>query len=506
MKHLSSTDQNNNDLTNVPTPVAAGDAANKGYVDSKGMFLNVKDFGAVGDGVNDDAFAISAALAGGNKRVYIPEGNYRVRSYLRVQSNTEIEMHPKAVILNDLTSTGNTVFLNGIYGDANYSSGYSGDGNITIRGGTIDCQPLSDRGFISQALAFAHTENVLIENVRFINNRQNHFVEINSGKHVRIRDCHFEDTVLTEAGTRESINIDYSFATGFPHFGGYDDTVCEDVIIEGCSFVNGDVSVGSHSVPTANSHKNIKMVNCYIEGMASAGISPQYWTESLVQGNTIRNSGARGIRAWGMFDSVITANTILNGCTSQAITVDSQGGRTSSRLIITENVIKSVSNVGIYLGSSIGITVAGNVVTSSVSRPILVDTNSVSTVIGPNTFTSPGSPMYVANSATPVGYSYTDANGWTVYDDGYKKTYYQSQTGNPPSINAGSGWNVPSLSLPVGVSSINDIFVSMIGAASFSEMRFAWGSNTQIGARIFNHHSSALDPTYYRVDWVLRDK
>lgn len=35
VKRLSNTDQNNNKLTNVPTPIDNGDAANKQYVDDK---------------------------------------------------------------------------------------------------------------------------------------------------------------------------------------------------------------------------------------------------------------------------------------------------------------------------------------------------------------------------------------------------------------------------------------------------------------------------------------
>lgn len=41
VKRLSDTDQNSRALTNVPTPSAAGDAANKGYVDGKSFPTNI---------------------------------------------------------------------------------------------------------------------------------------------------------------------------------------------------------------------------------------------------------------------------------------------------------------------------------------------------------------------------------------------------------------------------------------------------------------------------------
>jgi hypothetical protein len=47
---------------------------------------NVRDFGAVGDGVADDTAAIQAALASGASRVYIPQGTYAVSDYLRIDT------------------------------------------------------------------------------------------------------------------------------------------------------------------------------------------------------------------------------------------------------------------------------------------------------------------------------------------------------------------------------------------------------------------------------------
>ncbi len=42
------------------------------------MSVNVKDFGAIGDGIADDSPAIQKALDSGSTIVEIPEGNYRI--------------------------------------------------------------------------------------------------------------------------------------------------------------------------------------------------------------------------------------------------------------------------------------------------------------------------------------------------------------------------------------------------------------------------------------------
>ncbi|MBO4513312.1 MAG: hypothetical protein J5746_11150 [Victivallales bacterium] len=54
------------------------------------MSVNVKNFGAVGDGIADDSPAIQRALCSGASVVEIPEGNYRIVTTLKVPSHTRI--------------------------------------------------------------------------------------------------------------------------------------------------------------------------------------------------------------------------------------------------------------------------------------------------------------------------------------------------------------------------------------------------------------------------------
>ena len=48
--------------------------------------VNVKDFGATGDGATDDITAIQAALDSGAKRIYLPGGNYRTTATINMNS------------------------------------------------------------------------------------------------------------------------------------------------------------------------------------------------------------------------------------------------------------------------------------------------------------------------------------------------------------------------------------------------------------------------------------
>ena len=60
--------------------------------------LNVKQAGAVGDGVSDDTKAIQTALTGGYRTVIIPSGTYKITAALKVDSHTTIKAAQEAII------------------------------------------------------------------------------------------------------------------------------------------------------------------------------------------------------------------------------------------------------------------------------------------------------------------------------------------------------------------------------------------------------------------------
>ena len=95
--------------------------------------INVLDYGAKGDGLTNDQPAIQRALDGGNKRIRIPSGTYRLGGQLTVDSNTEIEADTGAVlVLADGVMKGPKDFM---ITNRNWETG---DRNISVRGGTWD--------------------------------------------------------------------------------------------------------------------------------------------------------------------------------------------------------------------------------------------------------------------------------------------------------------------------------------------------------------------------------
>lgn len=95
--------------------------------------VNVRDFGAIGDGVADDFSALQAALGLGNRRVIIPAGRYRVSGTLRVSCDTEIVADENA----DIFVCEKLPKKRGDYLLTN-ADHINGNKNITIRGGIFN--------------------------------------------------------------------------------------------------------------------------------------------------------------------------------------------------------------------------------------------------------------------------------------------------------------------------------------------------------------------------------
>lgn len=354
---------------------------------------DVRGWGAVGDGVTDDHSAIQAALNGGNKRVYIPKGTYLIKSTLQIFNKTDVVMDMDTIILND--SGVEWAFSNGEIGNPTYSYGYDGDGDITISGGVVDNIIKQEASVNSCAIGFAHGKNIKILNVTFKNNYSSHFVEINSCKNVIISGCIFYNLITNIPGSRACINVDWSNAGGFPAFGGYDGTVCDDVLITDCTFINGDIAVDSHGKPSdaIPEHKNIRFVNNHLENMASGGVGCQFWNNAIVSGNTIKDCNGRNIICWGSVNVNVSNNIITGSKFSAGIVIDNNSGRICNGILVFGNKItggQSIGAYGIRAKDSVRINIIGNIVEGSPDQGIIINTGCRDVSVSSNTVIGAG--------------------------------------------------------------------------------------------------------------------
>lgn len=170
--------------------------------------LNVKDYGAIGDGVNDDRQAIQDAidaavqgLGGGN--VYFPEGTYLVKEIVFLKSHTHLELNEKATILNgiNIKNHPSIVFMTGLFTDDGAQVEWGPTEDISYSGGTIDMNgALNEEGTkaknlplinSSGAFAIGNSNNVTIKNVTFKDSYQGHAIQIAGSKNVLVDNSRF---------------------------------------------------------------------------------------------------------------------------------------------------------------------------------------------------------------------------------------------------------------------------------------------------------------------------
>lgn len=229
------------------------------------IYLNVRDFGAKGDGSTDDYAAIQSALdsvktTGGT--IFFPKGAYITNSTLRFYSNQHLLFDADSIL-----KTGNSsldALLLGYVGDT--VGGYNGIENIIIDGGNFQ---RGARGGAMTLVAVSHAKNVIFVNCKFGSTGAWHNLEINGSKHCKITNCYFEGS--TKTGTSGCLlQLDsMSSYNNFPwdHVGLVDSTKCNDIEIDGCWFENCSTTpfIGSHS----NSGSNVRIHSCAFDNNTS---------------------------------------------------------------------------------------------------------------------------------------------------------------------------------------------------------------------------------------------
>lgn len=163
------------------------------------MAINVRDFGAKGDGITDDFAAIQAALDSGEREIQIPQGIYPISGTLRVHSHTSILADSGAklvmrsetrrqrgdfLLTNDDQESGNTdiTIIGGIWDGGNScpandkppiesQTGYSGTVLNFINLKNLTLRDMVVANSVTFYVRMSRLEDFVIENISFISDK-----------------------------------------------------------------------------------------------------------------------------------------------------------------------------------------------------------------------------------------------------------------------------------------------------------------------------------------------
>lgn len=377
--------------------------------------VNVRAFGAKGDGVTDDAPAFQAAINSTplGAHVIIPEGTYRIGSQLVLEEGTWLDADPHARIVR---AHSGYIACNGIVGESTWG-GHSGPGNIRISGGIWDGNGVAYPSK-SAIIHVAHSRNLTVERATFKDAAASHHIEINSTDHATVRDCHFLGYVgPADDPINEAVQIDVA-QEGALFVGAYDSTPCNDILIDHCYFgVSGTPGsttlmrgVGSHGSVPESWHERVTVSNCTFSQCESYAIRFLNYRDSRIVSNTIINC-KQGIDWRAAFEApgssisdggVISGNQLRGGMTAaEGIHLEGRTGWPVRGVQIIGNYIavNPDSGAGISMSNAEGIAVVANTIVAGGGNGIGVYTSSTSVAVSQNSL------LGIRGDKQPVGIS-----------------------------------------------------------------------------------------------------
>lgn len=251
------------------------------------------DYKADKTGKKDSASAIQKALNLANKEaddshcvtVRIPAGTYKISKTLKIYSNTKLVVDENATILRSFHS-------GALIRNAAEGGGYGGDHNILIDGGIWDGNTSEYNAVTTFSnIRIGHANNVVLRNMTVLNNKNGHHMEIGGVQGLTVEGCYFSGymgSLLKEAIQLDVMNSAELF-TGFEPF---DDTPCDNVIIQNCTFRSLPRAIGSHSAVVGKYYTNVTIRNNTFSDISNICMVLYNYRDCTVTGNTITDSGA----------------------------------------------------------------------------------------------------------------------------------------------------------------------------------------------------------------------
>ncbi|MDT3426062.1 hypothetical protein J2Z22_001582 [Paenibacillus forsythiae] len=333
--------------------------------------------GAAGDNLANDTTAIQAVVdylrdVGGGT-IYFPKGVFLLYNYIQHYDSVNFELAPDAEIKRADDSTQTKMFINGIRGRADYATGYSGEGNFTFEGGTINANcytnPLNGAANGISFFDLGHAENVAFKNTTLKNGENSHYFQISGCRDILLDNLIIKDDSYTStSGTPdfEAIQIEVLTEEAFPTFGVWDNTPSIDITVQNCVFDNVVRGIGTHSYvpdPLDNTKvaiycRGIKLLNNTFRNIQDHVFDLWAYDDAVLEGNIIEgNAAGYGIKVYKSKKIRAKNNTIMNTNNSGLYTEDMYDSTFTDNLYINTC---QVNNDGTSTVSAIRVAKSGN--------------------------------------------------------------------------------------------------------------------------------------------------
>ncbi|MED1468603.1 glycosyl hydrolase family 28-related protein [Bacillus salipaludis] len=319
------------------------------------LYINVKDFGASGADTLDDTKSIQKALNQANLNngalVVVPDGEYLLSGSLKIGSNTHLLLSDQTVFKR------NKAYTPMIRNNTKGAAGYLGNHDITIEGGMWEGNSSQFPSKFNH-MTFGHAKNIVIKNTRLFNSYGSHDIELAGVQNGKVLNNYIEG--YRGEYEKEAIQLDIVHnAKNFPGFGEYDNTPCNQILIEGNTIVNHSRGIGNHTSVPGVFQTKIKIYNNHFKELQHEGIDALDFNKLYIRKNSFEEVGL-GIEIRvdaGIPDAPnieITNNQIRKTKTStktpgNGIILEGNQLYPLRHVKIIDNVIMGAENDGIYV-------------------------------------------------------------------------------------------------------------------------------------------------------------
>ncbi len=266
--------------------------------------INIKSFGAVGDGNTDDTMAFIKALNMSKGEIYIPAGKYLLNTNnMVIPENISIRGAGGASVLIPSTNTA-TLFI--------MKSGSQ------LRDLSINGKNVKHGGVHDELIFVRNAERCVIERVN-IKDCDRVCIKTDHATELLIKDCSFINIGLAinlEFSSRINVignTVKNARIHGIQFWGNWkwEQQGCEDLIFSGNYVKNG----GRGAIWGAGG-RCIIMNGNIIDGAEDVGLDLEWCEDSVINGNSVRNCKNGGISLFFACKNIaISGNTIVNNHT-----------------------------------------------------------------------------------------------------------------------------------------------------------------------------------------------